>query len=275
MEILKFEQYNQELNEGWKINILVSLLSLLGVETMGHNIKDDRHLTTHTHLKNTADSFLKNGWKLDSTQIDTLYSDVILEKPETIVMYTSLSFDKDHFFESGKFTLTQDVTDSIQHSMIEMADNQNVLLKVEVTSSTDKQLLSTRLKELLKSKGYTADNQGLSKARADQVKSYLVNVGVNDSLITVDDRFEQGEGTIDESARFVSVVIYYLHQDLEEILGKKDTIMKTKPTYFLSKDVSYKHQHIRGGNKEIKKLGPIKNFKNVKALKCSSFGSRY
>jgi hypothetical protein len=65
--------------------------------------------------------------------------------------------------------------------------------------------------------------------------------------------------------------IYYLSIP-EELPQKEETVVKqVNKTFYLSKDVSYKHQHIRGSNKEIKKLGPVKTYTNIKAYKCSKF----
>lgn len=276
MKVLKFNEYdkiNEE--EGWKTNVLVGLMSLLGVQAMGHKVPDtQQRMTTHTHLENTAKSFIKKGWQLDSVEIDTLWNKVKAEKPETEVFVTRLQLDKDQFFESGRFALSQMVKDSLTNTMNDISNNQGVVTKIEITSSTDKQGLSVNLQKLLKSLGYTADNQGLSKARAAGIESFFKGMGVNDSLVTVLSMYEQGTGTIDQSARFVSVDIYYLVTTIVEHPGEKPSF-KINKTYNLSKDIETKHQHTRGSYKDTKKLGSVKQFRSVKALKCSSFGSSY
>lgn len=271
MRVLKFNEYDK-LNEeeGWKTNILVGLLSVLGVQTMGHNVKDDRHLTAHTHLENTAKSYVKQGWHLDSTLVETIFSKVKVEKPDTMIMVTRIKIDKNQYFESGKFSLNQIVKDSISSAMNEIADSTGVITNIEITSSTDKQGLSTNLQKLLKDLGYTPDNQGLSKARAAGIKGYLKSMGVDESLISTQEKFEQGDNEIDQSARFVSVDIYYMITS-KPLPPEDIPTTTTKKTFYLSKDVSYKHQHIRGKFKETKKLGPIKSFSNIKAYKCSRF----
>lgn len=272
MRVLRFNEYekiNEE--EGWKTNVLIGLLSVLGVQAMGHKLPDtNQKMTTHTHVQNTAKSFIKQGWHLDSTEIDTVWNKVKVEKPETEVFVTRLQLDKNQYFESGKFTLSQMVKDSLTNTMNEISNNQGIITKIEITSSTDKQGLSVNLQQLLKNLGYTADNQGLSKARAAGIESFLKNMGVNDSLINIQTMFEQGSGTIDQAARFVTVDIYYLITTVVEHPGEKPTY-KINKTYNLSKDVSTKHQHIRGSYKETKKLGPVKNFRSIKHLKCSRF----
>lgn len=274
MEVMRFNQFNEELNEGWKTNILVGLMSLLGSQAMGYGT-DGNKITTKTNLERTAQSYIKQGWKLDSIQIDTLVNKIKAENPDTMVMVTRLKFDKNQYFESGKFQLSQSVIDSIYSSMMEIADQKGVVTNIEITSSTDKQGLSANLANLLKSLGYSPDNKGLSKARANSISEYLKSLGVNETLISTQEMFEQG-GEIDQSARFVSLDIYYLIKKYPP--EPEDKVVKSvKKTYYLStdKDVSHGVQKIKGKYKENKFLGPLKNYKNIKAYKCSSFGSRY
>jgi outer membrane protein OmpA-like peptidoglycan-associated protein len=255
MRFNQFDKLNEE--EGWKTNVLVGLLSLLGVQAMGHKVKDERHLTTHTHLQSTVQSYLKQGWSLDSTQVDTIYAKVKAEKPDTIVSVARLKLDKDQYFDSGKFGLSQEVKDSISQTLNSI---NGVVIDIVITSSTDKQGLSINLQNQLKSLGYSADNIGLSKARAAGLEKYLTTLGVSDSLIRVQTQFEQGSGTIDQSARFVSVDIYFL-QITETIKPGEKIVPKVNKTFYLSKDVNYKHKHIRGGGPIMKMLGPLSKIK--------------
>jgi hypothetical protein len=180
-----------------------------------------------------------------------------------------MKFDKNQYFESGKFTVSQEVKDTIQN---EMNGIDGVITDIIVTSSTDKQGLSLNLQTLLKKMGFTPDNQGLSKARNQAIVSFLTSgMGVNNSLITSQENFEQGDSTIDQSARFVSIDIYYLQTTYPEPEIKTKTDTTTKKTFYLSKEKGTKHQHIRGGNKEVKKLGVIKVYRDKRAYRCSTF----
>ena len=274
--LMTFEQYNNQLNEGWKTNILIGLLSILGVETtMAKNQVPitQQHLTTHTHLKNTADSFIKQGWTLDSTQIDTLYQETQANKPETTISVVRMKFDKNQYFESGKFTLSQEVQDSIRNTMNDISNQQGIITDIVVTSSTDKQGLTHNLQNLLKQMKLTPDNQGLSKARNQSITNFLKSeFNVNDTIITSQENFEQGSGEIDQSARFVSLDIYYLTPVVNTPPAEAPPNKTTKTTYFLSKDTNYKKTQRAGGrNIEIKKLGPIKKYTDRHSYRCSSF----
>jgi len=277
--ILRFDEFKQtdELNEGWKTNLLVGLLSVLGVNTIGagkaqaHKVPQQPRITTHTHNLNTAKSFIQQGWTLDSTQVDTLYQEVVNKNPETEVIVSRLKFDKNQYFESGKFTLSQEVKDDIQSEFNNISNENGVITDIVVTSSTDKQGLTVNLQNQLKKMGFTGDNQGLSKARNQAISNFLKGeLNVNDTLITPQENFEQGSGEIDQSARFVSLDIYYIINIVKEIPGQEPT-KKINTTYHLSKQPTSKHQHIRGGNKEVKKLGPVKNFTDRHAYKCPRF----
>lgn len=266
-KLLTFEQYNKQLNEGWKENILVGLLSVLGVSTMAGNKNVDDKKTVQTHLQTTAESFIKQGWSLDSTQVDSIFTKIKLEKPDTMMMVSRLQLDKNQYFESGKFILLQNVKDSIYNSMINILNDKGIITDIVVTSSTDKQGLSVKLQTLLTSLGYTADNQGLSDARNDIIRKYLTGeLNVNDTLITSKKMFEQGNNEIDQSARFVNVDIYYM-QVTETIKPEQDsTSMKINKTFFLSKDkIPYKSKHIRGGGPEPQRLGPVNKFSSRKS----------
>jgi len=257
--VLKFDDYNK-LNEeeGWKTNILVGLLSLLGVQAMGQIKDDGTKLTTTTNLENSMKSYLAQGWHLDSTTVDTIFAKTAVEKPDTKVIVARLKFDKNQYFESGKFALSKIVQDSIYNTMMGIA-NEGMLINIIITSSTDKQAVSQNLQKQLKNLGYSADNKGLSKARAAGVKSYLESLGVNDSLIAVQENFEQGSGEIDQSARYVAVDIYYI-QIKPTTKPEISTSMKVNKTYHMSKNYgSYKTQ----GKPTLykKPMGPIKHFK--------------
>lgn len=256
-----FDTINEE--EGWKENILVGLLSLLGVAGMGqtkpHDGGDRR--TYHTQSEQTVKSMLQRGWTLDSTQVDTLWKEVITKKPDTLVMVTRLSLDKDQYFASGKFELAQDVKDSVQNTLSEISNKGGVITDIRVESSTDKQGLSTNLQKQLKSMGYSGDNKGLSQARNEAVTNYLVELGVNDTLIDSEQKYEQGQQTIEQSARYVNVDIAYLIISQEVTPSKTTDVPQVKSTYYLSKDKSSTqksghHRHI----KKHFKLGHIKIF---------------
>jgi len=165
-----------------------------------------------------------------------------------------MKIDKNEYFESGKFTLSPEIKEAIQN---ELNNINGVVTDIIVTSSTDKQGLTPNLQSQLKKIGFTPDNQGLSKARNQAIVSYLTSeLGVNNTLITSQEKFEQG-GTVDQSARFVSVDIYYLQTTYSQPEPKTTNVPVINKTYQLSKPVGTKHQHMKGIFIEPTKLGKV------------------
>ena len=116
-----FDKINEE--EGWKENILVGLLSLLGVSGMGQNKSDGDKRIYHTKTEQSMKNMVRQGWSLDSTQVDTLWREVQAKKPNTLTMVTTLRLDKDQYFASGKFVLSNDVKDSIQSTLSDISNS--------------------------------------------------------------------------------------------------------------------------------------------------------
>ena len=266
--IQKFENYR--VDEGWKENVLVGLISLFGSYAMGQ--KSDRIQVMRQKVKseNAMKSLIKQGWSLDSTQIDTLWSEIVKSKPDASVKVTRLTLDKEQFFPSGVYTLTDEMKQSLDSVLNQIMEDGGVLAKVDIESSTDKQGLSIKLQTDLKSKGFEPNNKGLSKARSSSVSDYLVTLGVNNSLLNINEKSEQGESEIEQSSRYVTVDFYYVKTDVEVLPGGTDRKPRVKTTYYLSKinkigkPVKLKN---RGGHK-TKKLGPIKNNIKVPSIKC-------
>ena len=165
----------------------------------------------HTKVTNQegVDKLVNRGWTLDSTQVDTLWKEVTIQKPDTIVHKDEIRFDDNQYFASGKYNLNEDMADSISSVIDNIISQGGIISGIQVESSTDKQGLSIRLQNELKGIGYSGDNTGLSKARCGQITDYLVGLGIDSSLVTSNQVVEAGTGTVDASARYVIVKIVY------------------------------------------------------------------
>jgi outer membrane protein OmpA-like peptidoglycan-associated protein len=112
--------------------------------------------------------------------------------------------DNDKFFELGGYTLTPEIKEKIKGQVQEMGGVDSVTIE----SSTDKTRLTPRLKADLESKGYSGDNQGLSKARSNAIRQFLTSLGINPDNIRETNLAEQGkEGGYDPSARYVKLTL--------------------------------------------------------------------
>ena len=262
-----FKSY--EVNEGWKENVLVGLLSLFSSTVMGQKT-EPKYSHTKTKSETTMKTLLKSGWSLDSTAIDTLYREILVSKPDTNIVSTRLTLDKEQFFPSGKFELTPEMKSSIESTLIEILNQNGIIFKIDLESSTDKQGLSQNLQKELKNLGYSPDNQGLSKARSESVSNFLELLGVEDSLINTKQFYEKGVGEIEESARYVTVDFYYMIVSEVVLPAEYKQEPKIKKTYYLSKEQkpTGKPIKIRDGRTKTVKLGPIKNHSKRPAVKC-------
>jgi hypothetical protein len=263
---------NYQVNEGWKENILAGLLSLFGSHAMGQDTKHQKAFT-----KSSMESLLRTGWTLDSTSIDTVYSNIAKKAPETDIIGIRLMLDKDQYFPSGKFTLTDIMKSSIDSTLDEIVSIGGLLIKVEIESSTDKQGLSQNLQSELKKLGYSPDNKGLSKARSESVSNFLKELNVNDSIIVENQLSEMGSQEIEQGARYVAVNFYYIVVP-EEVQPSTDSDYRLKKTYYLSKEKEpgrplrrpkpKKHRIQRWFSKLI---GNLRKFKDRESVRCAKW----
>jgi hypothetical protein len=302
-EAIEELENDENLDEGLKDVILGGLLSLLvtgGVlqaqPTTGNwqtvskktEVIDRKHNQVDAELKRTfklgdnftkqqadsvVDKMLKKGWSLKSSDIDTIWNDVVKEAPETSVQSVTLTFADGNYFESGKFELSTEMKARIDSSLNNIVEAGGVVIKIDVTSSTDKQGLSKGLQEKLKSLGYTADNAGLSKARSTSIVEYLKSKGVDASLIETENLAEQGTGEIDASSRFVKVDLMYMIKRASETT-KSITSKDPEVKYMVNLTKTYvtdsKPSKPSGGKAHVK-VGKVKDFKIRGAVKCPKF----
>ena len=229
--------------------------------------------TIHKKVKTEAeaDKLVNRGWTLDSTQVDTLWTEVTIQKPDTTVHIDEIKFDNYQYFASGKYNLNEDMGDSISSTIDDILAQGGIISGIQVESSTDKQGLSLRLQNELKGIGYSGDNTGLSKARCGQITDYLVGLGVDSSLVTSNQVVGGGTGTVDASARYVIIKIVYLDKEIVSTPGIVDKIPQLKELHYLSKKVEInKQKKTRHKKHRVRhKKTPIKKCRNI--TKCFEF----
>ena len=261
---------SQNVNEGFKENVLAGLIALLSSKGQSQEAKP-RLVKTKTQSETTLKSLLKQGWSLDSTSTKKVFDGVLKEKPDTQVIVTRLSLDKNQFFESGDYKLTAEMKSDLDSTLTEIIESGGIIIRVDIESSTDKQGLSKNLQEKLKKSGFSPDNKGLSKARSSSVQVELESSGLDSTLIKIITLSEQGDEEVSQSARYVNVDFYYL-QSSTVVMPKIEEPPKDKKTYHLSKIVKTGIKKMKKGNKSnTKKLGPIKNFLSPIEVECTTF----
>lgn len=289
-------RYNnvENVDEGVKDWFLGSLMALgaltgfaKGTPKVGKQDVDRTHYTSTIRrdyaekdslaMAEEEKSFLKRGWTKLATDIDTLWEEIKVTAPDTTVYTISLKLDNKISFGSGQFEISQSVKEEIDSAFERILDQSGVLTGVEIVSSTDKTPLSPKLKTKLRNMKLPATNAGLSKARSNSVKDYLVSgvniegkkSPINDTLIKVKNLSEQGYFN-DPTARYVYVNITYLSKS--EVASEREEIQKkpiTKSTVYWQKEFKKikkkKYFNLRSPKFKLFKLGKISN---VKQLRC-------
>lgn len=159
----------------------------------------------------------KSGW-IDVTD----YSQVIekeVTKPKTIEVEILSDIKVD--FNSGAYNeIDEDLVTKVGDSISELKKLGYELKQVRIESSTDGQGLSPRLKRDLKSKGYSADNKGLSEIRNDKMLDALKGELSLDSSKIEQVKLHKDDGVIDASERYNKVVLVL------EVVNEEETTSK-------------------------------------------------
>ena len=169
------------------------------------NLGEGRSLLTLKEV-NPSEKRLKElkakGWQIVWTESDTTTKWGLKggqKKPGV-----EFKNDNDKFFELGGYKLTEEIKEKIKSQVEQMGGVDSI----QIESSTDKTPLTPRLKADLESKGYSGDNKGLSKARSNAIKSFLMSLGINPDNVTVVNLADEGkEGGYDPSARYVKLIL--------------------------------------------------------------------
>jgi hypothetical protein len=295
--IKKFDEFQINEEEGWKDALLGTAIAAgsllpgqmkaspsgpgpIKVNKSGIEVKwPGKEVTKTLHKKVTDEKSLerlqKKGYNLDSTVVDTLFKELTETAPETVIKGEKIIFGDNQYFASGVYTISPEMADSVSQVINNIESSNHTIIGIQIQSSTDKQGLSIKLQNELKAKGYEPNNKGLAKARCESISKYIIeNEGIDDSLIDTAHLFEMGQGKQDPSARFVTVKIIYLEND---VVIKSNTIKKISPeeskTYYLSKDVKSQEYHrIKIKFPHIKLFhhhGKVKHYKNIS--KCFGF----
>lgn len=182
---------------------------------------------------------LKDGWAISEVTLDTIQKKVNSDKKlyDTIVTNTTkeLTFNSDNLFEVGDFKLSTDFKDSLFKEIKKTVDEGFVILSIEIESSTDKQRVKKdgQTAKNLSDMDYSVDNQGLSTARNDEMKSLVEDIFIESGkecpLITQKVLFEQGKGELnsptpqDPSARYVKLKLEVVKVDVNAVVSSKPT----------------------------------------------------
>lgn len=219
-------------------------------DTIRRNISTTDSLEAQMWMRKNynLDSIVEINQLLNSYTLVTVWDTIQKVAPDTIVGQETANFDAGKFFKSGYFKLDDASKEYVRAFMDGILESGNIVAKVTIESSTDKQQLKPETKQRLKSAGYEESNSGLSLARNDEIARFLDSeYGIDGSLIERNLIVQGGTGTIDQSARYVKVTVEYINitsfvantEPQQEVvmrqIPKQDEV--TKKIYYLSKEI--------------------------------------
>jgi hypothetical protein len=264
MKIVKtFEQFNssERVEEGVLSKLGATALLLMN-SLVGLSNDNTHRVTQKIYSEDVMKNKIREGWKLDFIEVDTIYQEVKLAKPDTLVNSSYITLDDSYM--SGTIKPSNEQIKKIDDLLNTIEEQNGVIVSVEIISSTDRQGLGNKLKSELIKQGYEGSNKGLSTARNNGICDLLKN-DINDSLFVKTIKHDIGEQEVDKDSRYVVVNINYLI--ISEVEKTTVSAFTTKKKFILSKEFD---------NKGIKHHKSIKTFKtkiqNIKVtgkpIKC-------
>jgi outer membrane protein OmpA-like peptidoglycan-associated protein len=240
---------------------------------------------TEAARKKQADYLVGQGWTLDSTSVDTLWREVQIQAPDTIVTEHNFKFDVEgDQFLTGKFQLNQTVVDGVNEAIEQVQSEGGIVTDFQIESSTDKEPIVMEYEGM-------SGNEALAHRRADVVEDELVKIGVDDSIISIVTKPEQGPDVYKKdmskeertearkqsaASRYVTISIIYVTKDVVSLPSIKESIPKLKTIYYLSKETEKMKRPPKMRHAKHKKAySPIKNtHRKNSRLECETFGNK-
>ena len=152
----QYQDYNK-VDEGLKENIIGGLLSiLLGFGSVSAQNIHHRAKRTYSNqedstqvLKSERDinRMIKLGWTKSKEEIDTLWQEVKDKSPNTEIECIKLQINDSQSFASGEFITSDDTKSKIDSILDIILQENSILSKINIVSSTDKQGIGQNLKK--------------------------------------------------------------------------------------------------------------------------------
>jgi len=203
---------------------------------------------------------IRQGYAITKVEQDTIKTKLdSMPNAASIIDSINLKMPVGDFFGPGEFVLKPQALAEINSIPAQISKQRGVILRVKITSSTDKQRVSQATQNKLKAAGYAATNQGLSEARNDAVKAAFEGAGINAQIIEQTVLAEQGKGQVgattpqDPSARYVNAEVCAIKVDTLNPKGAHNTdIVQTVVYQFeitkvqgnSAAPVKHKHKHL-------------------------------
>lgn len=233
-------------------------------------------------LKMDREEYLKHldskGWKLTKFESDTIHDTIYHQAADTLVHVDTLAFGIDSdLFLTGKFELNPNVKSAILNEITNITEKDGTITNYVVESSTDREPIKMT-------------NGVLAQKRADAVKDLLVEIGVDNDLVDVKTKPDQGPDVYSKTMtevernnarlqtqefRYVLVNIMYYTEDIKIIPEIKEIVTKIKSSYSFEKETISSPPNL----KDFPKAKKTYTFKNTgkgrsNVGKCETFDNR-
>jgi len=289
------------LNNKEQLNKVVDSLKANGmhdaaevIQTNAKGVKEelkkiDKSLVNYSTVKDykTLQTRLNSGWAISSVTMDTIVQ-TLTKHPEMApkIVYDTINLRvmPSKMFAEGSFELDGQIKDTLSDILESFTSQGSKIVGVEIESSTDKQRVSPQKSAELKENGYEENNKGLSTARNEVVKEYLVQLFSDngDSVPKMKQTilFEQGVGTVgavdpqDPSARYVKIklIAFHIEQTAETSPQKTDVVQTVVQSFKMVKPLpKITVKTVKKTNKV--QFSPVKRFsvKNIAGCPASHF----
>jgi hypothetical protein len=289
------------LNNKEQLNKVVDSLKANGmhdaaevIQTNAKGVKEelkkiDKSSVNYSTVKDykTLQTRLNSGWAISSVTMDTIVQ-TLTKHPEMApkIVYDTINLRvmPSKMFAEGSFELDGQIKDTLSDILESFTSQGSKIVGVEIESSTDKQRVSPQKSAELKENGYEENNKGLSTARNEVVKEYLVQLFSDngDSVPKMKQTilFEQGVGTVgavdpqDPSARYVKIklIAFHIEQTAETSPQKTDVVQTVVQSFKMVKPLpKITVKTVKKTNKV--QFSPVKRFsvKNIAGCPASHF----
>lgn len=289
------------LNNKEQLNKVVDSLKANGmhdaaevIQTNAKGVKEelkkiDKSSVNYSTVKDykTLQTRLNSGWAISSVTMDTIVQ-TLTKHPEMApkIVYDTINLRvmPSKMFAEGSFELDSQIKDTLSDILESFTSQGSKIVGVEIESSTDKQRVSPQKAAELKENGYEENNKGLSTARNEVIKEYLVQLFTDngDSIPKIKQTilFEQGVGVVgavdpqDPSARYVKIklIAFHVEQTTETSPQKTDVVKTVVQSFKMVKPLPKVTVKNTSKNNKVK-FSPVKRFsvKNISGCPASHF----
>ena len=212
------------LNEGFKsimAKLMIALTLLTSTPKLSSNTQVDHKKMAQA--KEIVQKVFDQSLSINYQAANKIFKKIVSENdPNDVLGGIELTQSINTNFGSGKYELSDKTKQGLDSIINKLKDTDSMFFGVSIVASSDAVGLKPEFAQKLKKMGYSGDNAGLSKLRADKIKEYLLSSGIDSSMIKITTQVSKKKG---EQFRFIKANFF---------LGniEKQTLTKINKTTF-------------------------------------------